>query len=80
MNEDRSKQIEELIGVMKCPRDFFCYKLGFGKLCKAEETKIGRVLVCLSKKPNVCIASRFMGKHYYCKCPLRQCITEKFEM
>ena len=35
--EQADKEIEEIIGQMKCPKDFKCQKLAFNVLCKAKD-------------------------------------------
>jgi hypothetical protein len=38
VEEDHKKQIKRIIGGLKCPKDFKCYKSGFKALCKAKGT------------------------------------------
>ncbi len=35
--EQTDKQIKEIIGHLKCPKDFKCYKSGFDVLCKVKD-------------------------------------------
>lgn len=35
MDEESKKEIEQIIGEMKCPEDFKCYRSGFEHICKA---------------------------------------------
>ena len=35
--EQADKEIEEIIGQMKCPKDFRCYQCGLEVLCKAKD-------------------------------------------
>lgn len=37
------KEIKEIIGHLKCPKDFNCYKSGFDVLCKAKDVGIEKV-------------------------------------
>ncbi len=79
MEEDHKKQIEEIIGGMKCPRDFECYKSGFEDLCKAKDIGIESFLECLEKNPQECKFSVDYGYGYLCRCPLRYYICDKLK-
>ena len=35
--EQTDKQIKEIIGHLKCPKNFKCYKSGFDVLCKVKD-------------------------------------------
>jgi len=41
--EETDKEIKEIIGHLKCPKDFNCYKSGFDVLCKAKDVEIEKV-------------------------------------
>ena len=46
--QQQQKQIEEIIAVMKCSKDFLCYKSGFTNLCEVKvvaETGTGNVSI-----------------------------------
>jgi len=66
-----NNKIKEIIGGMKCPKDFICYKSGFEKLCKAEDVGKKSILLCLEENPIDCKFSLPIGSTYYCQCPLR---------
>jgi hypothetical protein len=74
------KEIEEITGTLKCPKDFKCYQSGVKDLCKARRVE-GAVafLVCLDEDPQECIFSSHisMGDFYLCSCPLRRYIADK---
>jgi hypothetical protein len=74
------KPIEEIIGEMKCPKDFKCYKSGFKNLCKADDIGLKSLIVCLEEKPYECNFSRLFGDSYFCECPLRKYIVKELEM
>jgi len=79
MGQDHKKQIEEIIGGMKCPRDFKCYKSGFENLCKAKDVGVKSYLKCLEENPINCQFSLFSGHSYFCRCPLRIYIVKKLK-
>ena len=80
MDQAYKKEIEEIIGRMKCPKDFKCYKSGFEVLCKARSVEAGNrsLLICLEKNPLEC---KFLAleRGYVCKCPLRSYIAKKLK-
>ncbi len=71
MTDDFEKEIEGIIGQMKCPKGFICYKSGFKKLCKARDFGIENYLECLEDDPQDCKFSIAYGELHFCKCPLR---------
>jgi len=79
VEQDHKKQIEEIIGGMKCPRDFKCYKSGFENLCKAKDIGIESFLKCLEENPQECKFSLSFGYSYLCQCPLRIYIVKKLK-
>jgi hypothetical protein len=75
--EQTDKEIEKIIGQMKCPKDFRCYNSGFEALCKAQDVGIKSFLECLEKDPGQCQFSLSFADKYYCKCPLRVYIAKE---
>ena len=71
MTDPIKKEIEEIIGQMKCPQNFSCYKSGFKELCKARDFGIEGYLECLENIPLKCKFAIAYGTLYFCKCPLR---------
>jgi hypothetical protein len=79
MFRDCQKEIEEIIGKMKCPKNFKCYKSGYENLCKAKDVGLESYLECLEGNPSAC---KFLIMHrniFYCSCPLRVYIAKKIE-
>ena len=37
MEQDHQKEIERIIGQLKCPKDFVCYKSEFETLCQVKD-------------------------------------------
>ena len=77
MEESHKKQVEEIIGGLKCPKDFKCYESGFKALCKAKGTA-GTVtyLECLEDNSQCLFAvSMPEGDSNICSCPLRRYIA-----
>ena len=77
--EQADKEIEEIIGKLKCPKDFICYRSGFNILCKVRGIGEELFLECLEEKPRECKFSMFLGRSYWCRCPLRAYIYKNFK-
>jgi len=77
MEDSTRRKIEEIIGQMKCPRDFVCYKSEFQELCKAEDVGMQSYLKCLEENPSDCVFSMGYAESHYCTCPLRCYIAKK---
>jgi hypothetical protein len=77
--EDIEKQIKDIIGGLKCPKDFKCYKSGFKNLCKAEDIGMATFIKCLEEKPQKCKFARPFGYSWYCNCPLRTYIIKNIK-
>ena len=71
MEDKLKREIEEIIGQMKCPKDFICYRSGFKELCKARDFGIENYLQCLEDEPQGCKFVIFYGDMRFCECPLR---------
>lgn len=80
LNIENQKRLDEIIGQLKCPKDYRCYKLGFKKLCKMKETAGSRLYECLEKGPNECTFSVSYGHAHFCSCPLRIFIANKMNI
>jgi hypothetical protein len=78
MNQQYEREIEEIIGEMKCRKDFVCYKSGLEVLCRAKDIGAESFLLCLEKKPLGC---KFLSikRGYVCECPLRIYIAKKLK-
>jgi hypothetical protein len=78
-DDELEKEIADIVGHLRCPKDFKCYRSGFESLCKARRAE-GAVsyLVCLEENSQECIFSRHisMGDFYLCSCPLRRYIAD----
>jgi len=77
MEQDYKKEIEEIIGELKCPKDFLCYKSKFNDICKAGFVHKQSFLRCLEENPTNCKFSLFFEEKYFCQCPLRTYIAKK---
>jgi hypothetical protein len=69
-------QIEEIIGGMKCPRDFKCYESRLEDLCKVKDIGLESFLECLEENPLECTFAFSFGYSHLCKCPLRVYIAK----
>jgi hypothetical protein len=78
IDAESSKQIEEIMGGMKCPKDFACFESGFEVLCRARTIGTEQFLLCLEENPLHC---KFVSvEHgYSCQCPLRLFIATKLK-
>jgi hypothetical protein len=80
MNQEYEKRLEEIIGVLECPKDFKCYKSGFEVLCQARDIGSESFLECLEEDPEGCKFSfAFFGYAHLCQCPLRVYIAKKLK-
>jgi len=79
MEEDAKLQIEEIIGQMKCPKDFICYKSGFESLCRTEDTGTESFIKCMGEDHQRCTFSIPFGYGYMCHCRLRVYICKKLK-
>lgn len=77
--EKHKKEIEKIIGGMKCPRDFKCYKSGFKDLGKAKDIGVEGYVECLEDNSAACVFSVPFGHTFLCKCPLRIYIAKELE-
>ena len=76
-DDELEKGIAEIIGELRCPKNFKCYRSGFESLCKAKDLDIDSFLQCLEKAPRKCKFSFSFGGAYFCECPLRVYISKK---
>ena len=75
------RKVVEIIGDLKCPKDFQCYKSyksEYDELCKAGVNGKPGILCCLEEEPDECIFSLSYRDTYYCQCPLRNYIVQKY--
>jgi hypothetical protein len=72
MDKALQKEIEIIMEVLECPKDFACYKAGFKRLCRAEEIGLQSFLQCLEGNPPDCKFSFLYGSLYFCRCPIRK--------
>jgi len=77
MEESTKRKLEEIIGQMKCPKDFVCFESGIKTLCKAEDVGMKSYLKCLEENPSDCVFSMGYAESHYCTCPLRCYIAKK---
>jgi hypothetical protein len=77
MEDSTKRKIEEIIGQMKCPKDYDCYKSGLKTHCKAEDVGMQSYLKCLEENPSDCVFSMGYAESHYCTCPLRCYIAKK---
>ena len=76
MKKDHRKIIKEMLGEMKCPKNFRCMENGGNQVCRTRDLGIEKYLECLEKNPGDCKFSIRFGHSYLCKCPLRVYIAK----
>ncbi len=79
MDEKTEKEIEEIIGQLRCEKDFICYKSGFDVLCKAIDLPFNSYYACMEENPRECKFAVPFGDTNLCECPLRVYIAKKFK-
>jgi hypothetical protein len=83
MEQDHQKEIEEIIGHTKCPKDFQCHKQGLEDQCQAKDIGLPSFVECLGENTAECISGcRFgypLGHSVFCHCPLRVYITKRLK-
>jgi hypothetical protein len=79
MKKEMLEQIEDIICRMKCSKDFVCYRSGFRGLCMAEDIGLESFVACMSKESQHCEFAINFGGRFFCKCPLRICISKNLE-
>jgi len=77
MVEDYRKQIQQIMGDMRCAKDFKCAKSGFSNLCRALDVGLEHQLLCLEDNPSDCMFCSSSRGGYLCDCPLRVYIAKK---
>ncbi len=82
MEPASKKEIEEIAGVFKCPKDFKCCQSGFEALCKARQVDgVVSYLECLEEEPQECVFSKYVSVvdsgFFLCSCPLRRYLADK---
>ena len=71
------KKIEEVMGEIRCPKNFKCAESGFERLCKAEDVGIREYLVCLEETAWSCAFALSFAGGYMCRCPLRVYLSQE---
>ena len=75
ISNEQIREIERIMGSMKCLKGFICYTSGFKDLCKVKNLGEGKVIECLPENQGPCTYRfTFTGK-IFCKCPLRHYIA-----
>ena len=80
MEQDHMINIEEIMGQLKCRKDFQCCMSGFEDLCKAQSIEVGEVslLICLQKNGQKCKLVA-VDRGDLCKCPFRIYVARKLK-
>ncbi len=83
MEQEHIDAIEKIMGDLKCPSDFMCYKQGSEDPCQAKDVGLPSFVECLGNNPEECTSGclfRFpIGPSAFCHCPLRVYITKKLK-
>lgn len=78
LDEEYTRQVEKIISVTECPKDFVCYKSEFENLAKVRIIGDAKLVECLEKSPQTCEFGFSFEHGSFCKCPLRRYIAENF--
>ena len=79
MEQDLKKELREIIGDLKCPKDFKCCTEGLENLCKARDVGLESHILCMEKNPTQCEFAAPFGSKYFCRCPLRIYMVKKLK-
>jgi hypothetical protein len=79
VEKDHKREIENIIGKIKCPKSFKCYESGFDNICRAKDFGIESFLLCLENNPRDCKFSIPFKRSYLCHCPLRIYLSKKLK-
>ena len=79
MEDEVTKNIDEILAGMYCSKNFKCAGSGFKRLCKAKYIGLERFLKCLETNPADCSFAMQVGDQYYCDCPLRVYLERKLK-
>jgi len=74
--KDHKEQIEQIMADMDCPNYFDCCKSGLEKVPTPKF--VADFLRCRYEKPAPCKFAMSFGHGWFCKCPLRNHLAEKF--
>jgi len=80
ITQEHESKIREIIGGMKCKKDFECYRSGFENLCKVKIGVDAMLIDCKEENANNCDFSLSFGFGYICTCPLRKYIAKNFNI
>ena len=69
--------VEKIVGRLKCPQDFFCYKGNYNSLSNKENRGVGPFSLCLNEQLHGCTFSIPGQKNLLCQCPLRDYIAKE---
>jgi len=82
MKEEGREKIDEILGKMRCPKDFKCMDSGFEDLCKARDFGADEQLLCLEEKSVLChfaVECNLGIRLRFCRCPLRVYLAKYLE-
>ncbi len=63
-----------------CQHDFACLKSESHALCKVKDCINGKVHFIECKDQNYCVYKKSFGCEYYCSCPVRKEIFNKYKI
>jgi hypothetical protein len=71
--------VEKIVGRLKCPKDFYCYKYSSNSLSNKENRGLKQFSFCLHEQLQECTFSVPSQNNFLCKCPLRDYIAKELE-
>ena len=69
--------VEKIVGRLKCPKDFYCYKRSYNSLSNKENGGVKPISICLHEQLQECTFSFPGQNNFLCKCPLRDYIAKE---
>ena len=69
--------IKQIIGELKCPKDFYCIKSANNSVGNRHERDMESFLVCSEGRLQGCTFLLSSENHCFCKCPLRDYISNE---
>jgi hypothetical protein len=71
LTREQKKQIEQIVGGLKCSKNFKCCASGFENVCRATDIGFESLLECLEDGSHACRFATRVGDLRICVCPLR---------
>jgi len=71
------QKINEIVGPMYCPEDYYCVDAGFERLRKVRTDGQGTYLTCIRPSPVGCALAVPRSGVHECRCVLKASLSQK---